>query len=86
MLYAIVHDAGEIAGAELHECYEAIADETYAGGPVHPIGERARRGKFPKLKEYDLVEYDESTTKDRVYSVIDINVEPVIDLPSIGLC
>ncbi|ELY96647.1 AAA ATPase [Natrialba chahannaoensis JCM 10990] len=81
VLYGIIHDAGEIAGTELHEHYEEIADEIYAGGPVHPIGERARRGKFPKLKEYDLIDYDESTTKNRVYSVIDTDVEPVIDLP-----
>lgn len=80
VLYAIVHDAGELPAPELHDRYDAISNEIYTKA-VHPIGERARRGKFPKLKEYDLVDYDEETTKDRVYEVIDVDVEPPLELP-----
>nr|WP_321576087.1 hypothetical protein [Halosolutus gelatinilyticus] len=66
VLYAIVHEAGEITGPELHQRYEEVADEAYAGTPVYPLGKRARRDKFPKLKEYDLVNYD-GPTRDRLY-------------------
>ncbi|QRV14253.1 AAA family ATPase [Haloterrigena salifodinae] len=81
VLYAIVHDAGEITGPELHNRYDAIADDVYAGSPVHPIGKRARRDKFPKLEKYDLICYD-GPTRDRLYWVVDEDVEPVIDYPS----
>ncbi|WP_265112245.1 Cdc6/Cdc18 family protein [Halosolutus halophilus] len=80
VLYAIVHEAGELSGEELHDRYDAVADAVYEGTPVCPIGERARRNKFPKLEAYDLIAFD-GTTKDRVYEAIDPTIEPVVELP-----
>lgn len=80
VLYAIVHEAGEITGDELHQRYEQVAEDLYHGQPAESIGERARLEKFPKLEQYDLVRR-KGKTKDRVYRVIDPDVEPVkIDL------
>ncbi|SDD86765.1 hypothetical protein [Natrinema hispanicum] len=81
VLYAIIHEAGELSGEELHDCYDAVADQIYAGSPVQPLGRRARRDKIQKLNAYDLVDYDEPT-RDRLYWVIDENVEPKIELPA----
>ncbi|UHQ96438.1 Cdc6/Cdc18 family protein [Natrinema halophilum] len=81
VLYAIVHEAGEISGEALHERYDEVADVIYQGEPAQPIGERARREKFQKLREYKLVDY-EGPTRDRTYWVIDEDVEPQhIELP-----
>lgn len=80
VLYAIVHEAGAISGERLHERYDEVADEVYQGRPAQPIGERARREKFPKLEEYDLLEYS-GPTSNRVYEVADAEVEPRIELP-----
>lgn len=82
VLYAIVHDAGEISGTELHDRYDAIADEVYSGSPVTPIGKRARRDKFPKLEKYDLISYD-GPTRDRLYWVVDKDVEPVVNYSAV---
>ncbi|EMA31709.1 Cdc6/Cdc18 family protein [Halobiforma nitratireducens] len=81
VLYAIVHEAGEISGSELHARYDEIAEEAYQGTPATPIGERARRKKFPKLVEYDLVDYD-GPTRDRTYWPVDDDVEPQVNLPT----
>ncbi|AFZ73070.1 Cdc6/Cdc18 family protein [Natronobacterium gregoryi] len=80
VLYAIVHEAGAISGDRLHERYEEVAADVYHGTAAQPIGRRARREKFPKLREYDLVEY-EGPTRSRVYEVADPDVEPKVDLP-----
>jgi hypothetical protein len=81
VLYAIIHEAGELSGEELHDRYEEVADEIYAGSPVQPLGERARRGKIPKLEAYDLVDYD-GPTRDRLYWVTDEDVQSVVELPT----
>lgn len=82
VLYAIVHSSGgELTGGELHDQYEALTD-VYRGRPVAPIGARARREKFQKLVDYDLVA-TAGETKDRIYRVIDVDVEPVVELPSL---
>ncbi|SDR25460.1 Cdc6/Cdc18 family protein [Natronobacterium texcoconense] len=81
VLYAIVHEAGEISGEKLHDRYDEIKDDVYRGVPACPIGERARREKFPKLREYDLVDY-EGSTRDRTYWVVDESVTPRLELSS----
>ncbi|AFZ73021.1 Cdc6/Cdc18 family protein [Natronobacterium gregoryi] len=81
VLYAIVHDAGEISGEELHNQYNAVKDDLYRDIPACPIGKRARREKFSKLREYDLVDYDGST-RARTYWVIDESVTPQLELPT----
>ena len=81
VLYAIIHEAGELTGEELHDCYDAVADLIYAGSPVQPLGKRARRGEIQTLNAYDLVNYD-GPTRDRLYWVIDENVGPEIELPA----
>lgn len=82
VLYAIVHEAGEISGEELHDRYDEVAEEIYYNKSPQSIGERARRDKFEKLKRYDLVSYT-GPTRDRTYWVIDEQVEPQkIELPT----
>ncbi|WP_049891867.1 Cdc6/Cdc18 family protein [Natronococcus amylolyticus] len=76
VLYAIIYEAGEITGKELHDRYEASADVVYSGSPVQPLGKRARRGKLPKLQAYDLINYD-GPTRDRLYWVVDEEIDPV---------
>lgn len=52
----------------------------YQGTPATPIGDRDRRKKFPKLVEYDLIDY-QGPTRDRTYWVIDKDADPQIELP-----
>lgn len=80
VLYAIVHEGSPISGEDLHERYDEIAEEAYRGEPAQPIKNRARRAKFAKLVEYDLVEF-EGPTRARTYRVIDEEVEPNLGLP-----
>ncbi|WP_049888210.1 MULTISPECIES: Cdc6/Cdc18 family protein [unclassified Natrinema] len=80
VLYAIIHEAGEISGEALHDRYDTIAEEVYHGVAPTSIGKRARRGKFKKLEEYNLIGY-EGPTRDRTYRVIDGDVEPQLELP-----
>ena len=83
VLYAIVHEAEELPASELHDRYDAVSEELYAGSPTQPLGERARRGKLSKLAEYDLIDYD-GPTRDRLYWVLDEDVEPRVELPEPG--
>ncbi|MDJ1433556.1 AAA family ATPase [Halostagnicola sp. A-GB9-2] len=82
VLYAIVHEAGELSGRELHDSYDVVSEEFYAGSPLQPLGKRARRGKLSKLEEYDLIDYD-GPTRDRLYWVLDEDVEPEVELPEL---
>ncbi len=70
VLYAIIEEAGEISATALHDRYEAVAEGVYRGKRSMPIGERARRGKLRKLREYDLIEGD-GNGRDRTYRVLD---------------
>ncbi|SFS63529.1 Cdc6/Cdc18 family protein [Halostagnicola kamekurae] len=80
VLYAIIHEAEELSASELHDRYDAVSGDIYAGSPPQPLGERARREKLSKLAEYDLIDYD-GPTRDRLYWVIDSDVEPLLELP-----
>jgi len=82
LLYAIVQDAGEIGAGELHDHYEAVADDACQGTDWTPISERSRRNKLRKLKEYDLVEKD-GETRSRVYRVCDHDVNPGLNVQEI---
>ncbi|MGQ3413638.1 Cdc6/Cdc18 family protein [Natrinema sp. LN54] len=82
VLYAIVHEAGEISGEDLHDRYDEVAEDVYHNKAPQSIRERARRKKFEKLKRYDLVDYA-GPTSDRTYWVIDEEVEPQkVELPA----
>lgn len=79
VLYAIVHEAGELRAEELHARY-VECESIYENKAPMPISERQRRRKFPKLVDYDLVEFD-GTNRGRVYRAVDEDVEPTIELP-----
>jgi Cdc6-like AAA superfamily ATPase len=70
VLYAIVLEATSIPGGDLHERYDAVAEDAYRDTRWTPIGRRARRNKLSKLKEYDLIEI-EGDGSGRRYTVQD---------------
>ena len=79
VIYAIVQDAGEISASDLHDRYDAIADDVYREINWTPIGKRGRRNKLRKLQEYDLIQWD-GQNKHRVYKPLDDTVESKIDV------
>jgi Cdc6-like AAA superfamily ATPase len=79
VLFAIVHEAGELAAGELYDRYEEVSS-VYKGRPVAPIAERQRRRKLEKLADYDLVNHD-GENRGRTYWVVDAGVEPCVELP-----
>ena len=79
MLYELIRVAGEVPASELHNRYENTAEQLYAGYPQTPIGKRSRRNKLVKLREYELIEH-EGPPQNRVYRVLDSELESVIDI------
>ncbi|WP_135829993.1 Cdc6/Cdc18 family protein [Halorussus halobius] len=79
VLYAVVFEAGEIGATELHDRYDDLASSVYYGRPQQAVGRRARRYKLSKLREYDLIDWDDDATP-RTYRVVDESVEPRLDL------
>jgi len=79
VLYAIIHEAGEIEASELHEQYEEVAGEVYRGQDWTPIGKRSRRNKLAKLQEYDLIGAH-GPDFERQYGVLEAEVEPAFSL------
>jgi len=79
VLYELIRVAGEIPASELHDRYENTAEQLYAGYLQPPTGKRSRRNKLAKLREYELVEH-EGLPQNRVYRVLDSELESVIDI------
>lgn len=79
VLYAIVHGAGGLPAADLHERYDRLADEIYTGRRRQPISRRARRTKLRKLQEYGLIEAV-GERNDRRYEVVDETIAPPVDI------
>ena len=79
ILYELIRVPGEVSASELHNRYENAAEQLYAGYPQTPIGKRSRRNKLTKLREYDLIEH-EGPPQNRVYRVLDCELESVINL------
>ncbi|MDQ2053207.1 AAA family ATPase [Halobellus sp. H-GB7] len=78
ILYALIHAAGSINGVELHERYDAVAEQVYADTTLTPIVRRTRRDRLRKLEEYELIT-QEGTGVAR-YEVADASVQPPIDV------
>jgi hypothetical protein len=74
-----LHEPGELVARELHQRYREKAETVYYGRERMPVQQRARRNKLSKLREYELVEWDEDVDE-RVYRVVDESVEPLIDI------
>jgi hypothetical protein len=82
VLYEIVREAVEIAPGELHDRYDAVAEDVYDEGvDQQPIGERARRNKLRKLEAYDLI--DRAEDRHGTHSVLDaVVVSDRVTLPA----
>lgn len=76
VLYGLIRDAGEggIEPATLHQRYDDLAEEIYAGHEQLPIGRRARRNKIRKLETYELVVVD-GENRHRRYRVADKRID-----------
>lgn len=78
ILFELIRSAGEISAVALHETYDELAEDLYAGYPQTPIGKRSRRNKLQKLREYDLIE-SHGLPQNRVYTVLDSDLESEIE-------
>ena len=76
VVYALVWTADRLTPGELHDRYEAVADDLYRDRDRTPVGERARRAKLLKLVHYDLVERDGG-----VLRAVDKAVRPRVEIP-----
>lgn len=77
VLYELVREAGEIDGEALHQRYEGIVDEVYAGRAQTPISKRGRQYKLEKLSEYGLVKRLDTgyeTVDESLYSDLELRV------------
>lgn len=79
LLYAIVHQGGEIGSGELHDRYEAVAEKFYYGRDLMSISRRERRTKLKKLKRYELIDWG-GDNRHRRYWVRDETIAPPIDI------
>lgn len=82
VLYELVRRGGPLESHALHETYDAVAAEAYAGQTGTPIGKRSRAQKLRKLAEYGLVEWDEHPGNARTYEVTDERIESQLDVPT----
>jgi len=64
LLYELIRVGGVLEAGELHNRYEAVADDVYYGRGLTPILERLRRLKLSKLEVYELIEV-EGENRDR---------------------
>jgi len=58
LLYELIRVGGGLKAGELHDRYEAVADDVYRGRGLTPISERSRRLKLSKLEDYELIEVE----------------------------
>lgn len=79
VLYEIIRRGEVMTSPEIHERYEAIADDVYRGRDQTPIGERSRRNKLQKLRDYDLIDWD-GENKYREFWVRDETLQSPIEV------
>jgi len=77
VLYEIVRQGRELGPSELHDRYEAVADDVYHGRGRTPICERERRTKLRKLEDYELIAI-EGENRHKTYRVCDERVGPPV--------
>jgi len=81
ILYALVHAAGAISGVELHDRYDAIAEDVYADTTLTPIARRTRRDRLRKLEDYGLITQEgEGRTE---YRPVDTSIQPPMNVATI---
>ncbi|WP_372479473.1 hypothetical protein ACAH01_13030 [Halomicrobium sp. HM KBTZ05] len=79
LLYELIRVGGGLTAGELHERYEAVADDVFRERGLTPISERSRRLKLSKLEDYELIEV-EGENRHRSYTVRDGNVKAPISV------
>lgn len=79
LLYELIRTSDGISGADLHERYDAVADDVYRDRPSQPISKGDRRRKLRKLKGYDLIEHV-GTGRASEYRAVDPDVIAPIDV------
>ncbi len=81
VLYEIVRSGGRdgVRARELHERYDALSDRVYEGVAVTPVGRRWRREQLAKLREYDLLEW-EDVEGGREYWAVDVGLESALEI------
>jgi len=82
VLYELVRRDAPVESHALHEAYDAVSAEAYAGRSATPIGKRSRTQKLRKLAEYGLIEWDEHPGNARTYRVTDERIESRFDVPT----
>jgi Cdc6-like AAA superfamily ATPase len=80
VLYEIVRQSGGVDKTEIHDHYEAVAEEIYEGKPVEPICDRERRRKLSKLEDYGLID-ETAPNRHGSYVPVDERVSAPADLP-----
>jgi Cdc6-like AAA superfamily ATPase len=78
VIYALIHETGELSSEELHARYDELADRIYRNRDQTPISRRARRNRLQDLIRYDLVE-DDGINSGRQLTVADDTIAPPID-------
>ncbi|MFA1612076.1 Cdc6/Cdc18 family protein [Halobellus rubicundus] len=78
ILYALIHAAGEISGVELHERYDAIAEDVYADSTLTPIVRRTRRDRLRKLEDYGLITREGNGSTE--YRPVDSSIQPPVNI------
>jgi Cdc6-like AAA superfamily ATPase len=82
VLYALIHSEGTISGVELHDRYDAIADDVYSDTTLTPITRRTRRDRLRKLEEYGLIAQAGDRTTE--YRPVDTSIQPPVDLTTVA--
>jgi len=82
LLYALIHDAGELPAPDLHARYDDVAGDCYYDCALEPIGQRSRRNKLQKLAEYGLIEWS-GEHQHRRYRPVDNAIAPPIELQNV---
>ncbi|EMA34387.1 Cdc6/Cdc18 family protein [Haloarcula japonica] len=81
LLYELIRVGGGLKAGELHDWYEAVADDVYHGRGLTPISERARRLKLSKLRDYKLIKV-EGENRYRKYTATDPEISSSISTNS----
>lgn len=79
VVYELLRVEDGLRGGELHERYDQVAEDVYAGRPLTPVNKGSRRRHLRKLRDYDLVEAV-GENRNRVYQVLDERVKPAVAL------
>ena len=82
LLYALIHNAGELPAPDLHARYDDVAEDCYYDRALEPIGKRSRRNKLQKLAEYGLIDWS-GEHHHRRYCPVDDAIAPPTDLQNL---